>query len=247
MPKPIKKRIQKKSISEREVMTLYEKLVDYYLENKKTVYTWIAVAVLFIAVVSGIAYYNRTLAEQAESLQYEGYKLYHGLYQNDDKKTDEETLRAALEKFRAAYDKKSSPITLLYIANTQFALGQYEEARKTLNEFIEKYPRNEELLPLAYYKLATVQIEEGKREEALKTLDSLYSLKTSPFLKDVALNESARLLEEMGKKEEALKRYEKIVEDHPTSPYYQDALAKVKEGEKAKKPEAEKKDKPAGK
>ncbi|HEB75674.1 MAG TPA: tetratricopeptide repeat protein [Nitrospirae bacterium] len=249
MPKPIKKRVHKKGIDERDVMSLYERLIDYYLENKKAVYRWAAIAVLLIAAAAAVVFYNRSLSEQAESLQYEGYKLYHNLYQGEEKKADEETLKEALARFEAAYQKKSSPITLLYIANTQFALGRNEEALKTLDEFTRKYPRNEELLPLAYYKIAAIQAKEGRREEALKTLDTLYGLKASPFLKDVALYESAALLEKMGRKEEALKRYEELVEKHPGSPYYQAALAKVKEEEKKK---AEKKDdsgkgKPSGK
>jgi len=241
MPKPIKKRVQKKGIAEREVISLYEKFVDYYLENKKTVYIGAALAVLFIAIVTGIVFYNRNLAEKAETLQYEGYKLYHNLYQEGAGKADEATLKRALEKFQEAYDKKSSPITLLYIANTQFALGRNQEALKTLKEFTKKYSGNEELLPLAYYKIAAIQIKEGRKEEALKTLDTLYNLKTTPFLKDAALNESARLLEKMGRKGEALGKYKKIIEDYPQSPYYQAALAKVKEEEK-KKAETEKKE-----
>ncbi|NOY40098.1 MAG: tetratricopeptide repeat protein [Nitrospirae bacterium] len=230
MPKPIKKRVQKTNVAEREVISLYEKFADYYLENKKTVYLGAALAVLFIAIVTGLLIYNKKITEQAATLQYEGYKLYHNLYQEDDKKTDEVVLKKALEKFQEAYDKKKSPITLLYIANTQFALGlgENEEALKTLEKFTKKYSGNKELLPLAYYKIAAIQMKEGRKEEALKTLDTLYNLKTSPFLKDVALHDSASILEKMGRKEEALKKYEQLAKEYPQSPYYQLAITEVK-------------------
>ncbi len=243
MPKPIKKRVQKRNIGEREVISLYEKFVDYYFENKKTVYLGAALAVLFIAIVTGLIFYNKKLTEQAATLQYEGYKLYHNLYQEDGKKADEAVLKKALEKFREAYDKKKSPITLLYIANTQFALGQDEEALKTLNKFIKKYSGNKDLLPLAYYKIAAIQMKEGRKEEALKTLDTLYNLKASPFLKDIALHDSASILEKMGRKEEALKKYELLAKEYPQSPYYQLAVSKVeKEAEKKMKDNKDSKD-----
>ncbi len=243
MPKPIKKRVQKRNIGEREVISLYEKALDYYLENKKTVYLGAALTVLFITIVTGLLIYNKKITEQAATLQYEGYKLYHNLYQEDDKKTDEVVLKKALEKFQEAYDKKKSPITLLYIANTQFALGQNEEALKTLEQFTKKYSGNKDLLPLAYYKIAAIQMKEGKKEEALKTLDTLYNLKTSPFLKDVALHDSASILEKMGRKEEALKKYEQLAKEYPQSPYYQLAVSEVeKEAEKKMKDNKNSKD-----
>ncbi|MEC4684884.1 MAG: tetratricopeptide repeat protein [Nitrospirota bacterium] len=236
MPKPIKKRVQKRSVGEREVISLYEKALDYYLENKKTVYLGAALTVLFITIVTGLLFYNKKLTEQAATLQYEGYKLYHNLYQEDGKKADEAVLKKALEKFQEAYDKKKSPITLLYIANTQFALAQNEDALKTLEQFTKKYSGNKDLLPLAYYKIAAIQMKEGRKEEALKTLDTLYNLKTSPFLKDVALHDSASILEKMGRKEEALKKYEQLAKDYPQSPYYHLAVSEVeKEAEKKMK------------
>ncbi len=248
MPKPIKKRVKKRNVAEREVISLYEKFVDYYLENKKTVYIGAALAVLFIAIVTGLFFYNKKLTKQASTLQYEGYKLYHNLYQEDGKKVNEDALKKALEKFQEAYDKKTSPISLLYIANTQFALGQDKAALKTLEQFTKKYSGNKDLLPLAYYKIAAIQMKEGRKEEALKTLDTLYNLKTSPFLKDVALHDSASILEGMGRKKEALKKYEQLAKDYPQSPYSQLAVTEVKkETEKKMKDNKNNKDNKANK
>ncbi len=232
MPKPIKKRVQKKDITDIEVGSVYERLTYFYYENRKNVHLGAALAVLLILLVTAGVLYGRKVRAQAEDLQYEGYRLYYGLYSTPGEKDGEETLKKALEKFRQSYEKKSSPVTLFYVASTQLKLGRNDEALKTLEEFTRKYPRNKDLLPLAYYKIAMIQIREGKKEEALKTLESLYSLKTSPYLKDLALYTSARLLGERGEKEAALKKYEELVSDYPDSPYYQAALAEVKKEEK---------------
>ena len=187
---------------------------------------------MLIAIVFIVVYSFKSKAERAHELLYDGYKLYAGLY--EDNKNSTENLKAALEKFKKAYDNDPSAQTLYYIANTQYRLGQYNEALRSLDELIKKHGDEKEILSLAYVKKATILLKQDKKQAALKVFDELYALKKSPYFKDVALYEAARILENMGQDDEAKKRLEKLVKEFPTSPYRTYAENKLKPKEKKK-------------
>ncbi len=239
MPKPIKKRVSKKS-AEKEVFTVYEICKNYYLENKRFVH--LAVFAFFAIILLGIitiSYINKK-SEEAHELLSEGYKLYSS--SSSQQKESKQGLKEALEKFKEAYEKDHSAELLYYIANTQYKLGNLEEALKSLNEIIEEFKDNKEILPLAYLKKATILLKQKKKEEALKALEALYNSNTE-YLKDVALYEQAQILESLGKKEDAKKKYEQIVQKFPSSPYKPTAEAKIKPEEKKERETKSKKEK----
>jgi predicted negative regulator of RcsB-dependent stress response len=157
-------------------------------------------------------------------MEYEGYKMYYGEYAKIPL-SGQERYQKALDLFRQAYGVRKSARSLLYVANCYYELGRYDEALTTLSDFIKGYPEDKDLLPLAYEKLATIQLKKGNKQEALKALDTLYRLPGSVY-KDTALFESAGILESEGRKEEALLKYREIVEKYKDSPYYEAAKAK---------------------
>ncbi len=230
MPKPIKKRTHKKGIAEQEVLSFYQRFRDYYEGNRRFVHIVAGILILVLIAVSFSIYYNRRLNNEAATLEYEGYKLYQGLYTTKDVK-EKERLNMAYEDFQAALKKKSSPVRLLYKSFTEYKLGKKDEALITLKKLVKKYSSDSEILPVAYYKIAMIELEKGDKEAALKTLDTLFNLKNSPFFKDVALFERGRILESLGRKDEALRAFKILVDSFPESPYYNTALARTKKDE----------------
>jgi predicted negative regulator of RcsB-dependent stress response len=79
---------------------------------------------------------------------------------------------------------------------------------------------------MAYRQLASVQLKMGNKPEALKTLDTLYRTDGEIF-KDLALIESARILEGDGKKDEATAKYKELTEKYKSSPFADEAKAKL--------------------
>ncbi|HDY70960.1 MAG TPA: tetratricopeptide repeat protein [Nitrospirae bacterium] len=236
MPKPIKKRTHKKGIAEQEVLSFYQRFRDYYEGNRRFVHIVAGILILVLIAVSFSIYYNRRLNNEAATLEYEGYKLYQGLYTTNDAKK-KERLNKAYKNFQAALKMKSSPVRLLYKSYTEYKLGKKDEALITLKKLVKKYSSDSEIVPVAYYKIAMIELEKGDKEAALKTLDTLFNLKNSPFFKDVALFEKGRILESLGRKDEALRAFKILVDSFPESPYYSTALARIKneEGPSGKK------------
>jgi predicted negative regulator of RcsB-dependent stress response len=225
MPKAIKKRVKKKNIdATADVASRLSDIKDTLREKQKTFLTYVIAAVVIVLAVAGTFLYRYSTNEKARQREYEGYKMYYGEYAKIPL-SGQERYQKALDLFRQAYGVRKSARALLYIANCYYELGRYDEALATLSDFIKAYPDDKDLLPLAYEKLATVQLKKGNTQEALKTLDTLYRLPGSVY-KDTALFESAGILESAGRKEEALSKYKEIVEKFKDSPFYEDAKAK---------------------
>lgn len=226
MPKAIKKKIPKKvTDTEEKVKERLSSFKDTLKERQGTALKYgIGVLILLIAVV-GFFVYSHTLQKKAKGLEYEAYKTYYSKTQMQGSIKEEQN-KKALDLFRQAYNTKKSPITLFYIAAIQYELGQYDDSLKTLKDFVQKYSGDERFIPLAYHKMATIYIQKGDINEAKKSLDLLYNLKTDIY-KDFALIEYGRLLEKEGKMDEAKKKYEELAAKFPNSPFIDEIKPKI--------------------
>lgn len=226
MPKAIKKKIPKKvTDTEEEVKERLSSFKDTLIERQQTAIKYgIGVLVVIIAIV-GFFVYSHTLQKKAKGLEYEAYKTYFSNPQIQGAIKEEQN-KKALDLFRQAYNTKKSPISLFYIAAIQHELGQDDDSLKTLKDFVQKYSGNERFIPLAYQKMATIYIQKGNINEAKKSLDLLYNLKTDIY-KDFALIEYGRLLEKEGKMDEAKKKYEELAAKYSNSPFIDEVKPKL--------------------
>ena len=232
MPKPIKKRIPKKTAdTETEVKERLTSLKDTLRHRQKTVVKFTVAVLAVLAILVGFLVHSYTSQKKARTLEYEAYKVYYGnpRTQSADRQVQYKT---ALDMFRKAYDTSKSPLSLYYIAACYDDLGNYDEALKTLKDFTRRYSNDEMYIPLVYQKMASIYIRKGDTDEAKKTLDALITLKGDIY-KDFALMEYGRLLEKEGKKEEAEKKYRELVTRFPNSPFAGEAKARLGTEKKA--------------
>ncbi len=227
MPKPIKKRVPKKTASaESEVKDKLVSLKDTIKERQKTALKYGAgVLVIFIAIVSFLIY-SYTSQKKAKGLEYEAYKIYYNTQIQGVNK--EEQYKKALDTFRKAYDTRKSPVSLFYIAGCYYELGKYDDTLKTLKDFIQRYSNEDRFVPLAYQMMALAYIKKGDSNEAMKILDTLYNIHGDIY-KDFALMEYGKLLEKEGKLDEAKKKYKELTIKFPDSPFLEEAKIKLSE------------------
>lgn len=226
MPKAIKKKIKKKpSSSEIGVKDRLSEIKNTLKKRQKTVFAYSAISLTLVLLIAGFFSYQYYAKSKSRQLEYEAYKIYLNMYQ---KKTlsKQEQFQQALDLFKQAYTKKESPKLLLYIGNCYYELDKYDDALNTLNDFTKKYADQKDLMPLAYQKMAMIYIKKGNKDEALKTLDTLYKYSGNIF-KDFALIETGRILEKEGKKEDAMAKYKELTEKFPESPFSEEAKSKL--------------------
>ncbi len=226
MPKAIKKKTKKKdTAAEIEVKDKFSGITNLIRENQKTFITYGIAAVIVILAIVGFLTYNYVEKKRSAELEYEAYKTFYKEY-DATALPDQERYQKALELFQKAYDKHKSPRLLLYIADSYDELDKQDETLKTLADMIKKYPDREDLIPLAYQKMASIYIARGNTDEALKTLDALYQ-SPGPVYKDFALIESARILEKQGKKDKAIAKYRELTQKYTSSPFLEEAKSKL--------------------
>jgi len=226
MPKAIKKRVKKVDTTA-DVAGRLSDIKGRLKEKQKSVLTYGIVAVVIVLAIAGIFLYRYNAEEKARRLEYEGYKMFYNQYSKMPV-TGPERYQKSLDLFKQAYGIRKSARLQLYIANSYYELGRYDEALTTLNDFIKQYPSDRDLLPIAYEKIAGIQLKKGNKQEALKALDTLYKLPGTIY-KDTALFESAGILESEGKKDEALAKYKEITDKYKDSPFYEEAKARLGE------------------
>jgi len=230
MPKAIKKRsTPKKEVdTEIQVKDSFEGIKKVLEKKQKSLVAYGLIALSAAVVLGGIAVYRFNANDKAQKLEYEAYKTYYNMYQKTPLAAKEKAQKA-LDLFQQSYEKKKSPRVLLFIADSYAEMADYDNALKTLDEFTKRFAREEALIPLAYQKIVALQLKKGNKEEALRTLDRI-SNAPGDMLKDFALIQQARILEQNGKKDEAIVKFKELTEKYPQSPYTEEA--KTKFGEK---------------
>lgn len=231
MPKVIKKRVQKRDLPTEE--DLKEKLSNIKetirRRQKRLLIFTVAILVVFISTLSFFLY-SHNLQKKSEAFEYEAYKIFHNIT-NAKFENQQEQYKKALELFKKAYNTKKSPTSLFYIAACYYELGSYDDSLKTLKDFLKRYSDKKSLTPLAYQKMSMIYIKKNNSEEAIKTLDNLYKSENAIY-KDFALMEYGKVLERMGKHQEANQKYKELIEKFPNSPFSEEAKIKLLPKEK---------------
>ncbi|MCL4457125.1 MAG: tetratricopeptide repeat protein [Nitrospirae bacterium] len=226
MPKIIKRRSEKKIRTEEDIR---ETVVDIRKRLKERQRALVYAAVIFLVVtlsVSGLFIYKKASMSRAMELELEGYRLFYGDYQAQAF-SPSERYKKALEKFNESYKAKKRPNVLLYIANSHYELGGYDEAIKTLKELTNQFP-DSGIASIAYYKTATAYVKKGDTDNALNALKQIVSVKDSA-LQDMALLETGKILELSGKTEDARNKYKELINKFPKSALINEAKARMGE------------------
>lgn len=205
---------------------IHETIVDIKdrLQKRQRVLALSLIAFLIIAAsVAGFILYNKSLANKASLLEYEGYKLFYGQFQATD--ISDNRYKSALEKFRESYDTKKNPRVLFYIANSYYEMGNYDESIKTLKELVERFSEPQ-IVSFSYYKMAMAYLRKNDTDNALSSLKAITKLKDG-VLQDMALMETAKILDSIGRKEEAQNVYRELIEKYPESVFVNEAKARI--------------------
>lgn len=154
-----------------------------------------------------------------------------GMFQTEQAKLD-----AALPKFVAAADQypntNAGIASRYHAAGILAALGRYAEAEQRYQEVVDKggrgiYGRTARL------GLADAQVAQGKFDPAITAYQELTTDSSSQLPVDGVLMQLGRAFAKAGRKDEAVRAFNRVVEEFPQSVYAADArreLEDVKKG-----------------
>ncbi len=224
MPRPIKKRLEKKGQEKGDIRETVEDIKEVLRKRQRNLIYLFSASIVIVILIIGFVVYSKTTASKASELEFEGYKLYYG----DNliiPLSNEERYRKALDMFSKAYKTRKRPYPLLYMANCHYELGNYDDAIKLLSDLNNQFS-DPNIISLSYYKMAMAYMKKGDMEKALEALKNIYTIKGST-LNDIALFESGRILEKMDKKQEAKERFKELVDRFPKSQLLDEAKKRL--------------------
>ncbi len=225
MPRPIKKRAQKKESREESIQHTLDHMRESAASRQKQIFIGVAVIALVAIIVLGSMYYRSDLDRKVADFEYQGNKEFNAL--NVDI-PEPMALRAerAITFFRQANELRPSSYSQYYIGLCLYEMGQYDEAASALQSLLDTYPDEGTFVPPALYKLGLSQLKAGQNELALETFGRFKKVGIKE-LGDMAMLESARILDAMGQHDDAITMYQTLIFEYPSSPFAAEARRKA--------------------
>ncbi len=233
----IKKRIQKKVSKEPdEVLTLYQRGVDWANENVK-VLTLAGGTIILIAVLSlGYIWVHNSRQESAnqalsaainlyrQSTSFKAGELSGGVDQSAD-----DSLKRALAAFQGVASEyqsmKQGKEASLFAANLYFRMGSYEQAAAEVESLLERDPEFSQQLNVSYF-MARILEAKGNYSRAVDLYTGVLVSATTD-LKPVVMMDLARCYELSGDKDQAIENYKLVLSEFQDTVYANKAEAKL--------------------
>lgn len=131
------------------------------------------------------------------------------------------------ETVRSDYGRSdAADVAELYLAQIAAEEGQLDRARELWTAFVDDNPKNI-LAGEARVNLIHLDRQQGKGEDLTQRLKSMLEQEEPGLPKDVILYELATTQEELGRKQDALQSWRRIIEEYPESAYRSAAQQKV--------------------
>jgi TolA-binding protein len=123
---------------------------------------------------------------------------------------------------------RAAPKALYYKGVALSDMARYGDAATALNRLLYEYSEDF-LAPMARFKLGWVLEAQGNPGEALTHFQTIAEDTTGLFPREEGLLGVARCLEQLGDRDQALKTYNRVVNEFPGSEYTTEARRKVDE------------------
>ncbi len=190
------------------------------------------------AVIWGVLWYDGQNAGKAQELEREATRHMFARPSNDPKKA-ESNLKEAITIYRRVVEEyprtPSAPLAMFSLGNALLQSNELDAAIETYKRFISSYGSNVSLLGLVQQKMGYAYLLKGDIDQAAKAYSAVLDV-TGSTNRDYALFELARLEENRSRSDEALKRYQELINTYKDSPLAGEAAMRVKVLEALKTP-----------
>ncbi|RJQ24043.1 MAG: tetratricopeptide repeat protein [Nitrospiraceae bacterium] len=226
MPKTIKKKPAKKKPAEaEEVKHVALQALDLMKKRQRQVIIIVSVIAVAALLLTAFRFYSSSQTGKAYAVEREADDVYYAAGK-DKALPATERWKKALDLYKKSIDIKATPTALFNLGNCYYNLGDYDNAIKQYNVFVNKFGSNREILPLVYQKLASAYFKSGKNDKALEATGNLAKVGGGAF-KDTALLLEARYYDSAGNTAQALEKYRALVSEFPASTWSAEAGEKI--------------------
>ncbi len=232
--------LTRKEIKRDEFTQVLGRTVDYASSHSQLIVKGL-IALVAVLVIAGLAvlFFRNRAATASEALA-QAMLVYQAEInpttpQPDDPGKpsfrDEPSRRArATELFEGVRSRyggsEAGRVAKVYLGRLAAEKGDLAAARALWKEALDGAPRDV-LTSALELDMVKLDLAEGKDNEVVTRLESMLAKTEKPIPADVILYELAGVHEKLGKTEEALSAYQRIVNEFPRSPYLPEAQQKT--------------------
>jgi tetratricopeptide (TPR) repeat protein len=220
-----------------EFISTVDRLTEMALSHRKHLLLMAGLLIMVGAIVVGVFWYQIKQEQWAAALEFEAASYYHQPVttlseEEGAQPLREENLRKAIDQYREVVTRyprtKSAALSQYYLGNSYLELGDHEQAIAAYQAFIRQYSHSSSLVNLVRQRLAYAYLGQGDLEAAKRAFEDVIALEGA-LNKDQALYELGRLYEGEGKKEEAIQRYQAIVDNQPGTIFTAEARVRLRD------------------
>jgi tetratricopeptide (TPR) repeat protein len=228
MSKRLTRKQIKEDIRHDEVQTALSATYDQVRSHQRLVIGVVAAVVAaalgFAAVRAYAGYRGKAAAGQlSQAIKIYGAPIRETGAKPDDPRTpsfasEDDREARAREALEAVAGGKAEDVAALYLADLAVRDGDKAAARKYWEAFLREH--EDDILAVSVrLNLLRLDREEGKVEEVARQLEAELEKTKKTLPEDVILFELAKTLDALDRGEEAKDYYQRILDDHPQSPY----------------------------
>ncbi len=204
-----KKKLTRREIKEDKLVTFYFKAQDFYRLYQK----WVHYGILAVVVLISLGIYIANSKQEAEEKASVELARGKAAYQNEDYDVAIDILSALTSDFSGT---RAAAMGTLYLAKAYLAKKDYEQAEAYFRKYLDDYGDDPILKTAAAMGIAVVYDERGDFEKAAELYEEAAQMDKDSFKSNELLLAAARCYKLAGKKDEAARVLEDLLERKPT-------------------------------
>ena len=233
-------RLTRQDMKRNELSTALGKGYEYAESHGRTILMAVG-ALLAVALLVGVfTMYRNNQAEKGNTALAKAIEVYQAPIDPAAPKPDDPVsptfadsaarqakAKELFQKLRDDYGSTvAGDIAEVYLAQIAVAEGKPDEARQLWNDFLGDHG-DHLLAGETRVNLIRLDRSQGKAKEVEQSLTAMLDEAEPPLPLDIVLNELALTQEQLGKTQEAVQSYQRIVDEFPQSPFARDARQRI--------------------
>ncbi len=189
---------------------------------------------LVVVIIGGLVTLN-WLSQQKEEVSWELQGQAQQIYLDrplDNVEKGKNNIQQASGMFQDILEEypgtPSAKVSLFLLGNSLMEAENYQGAIDAYTSFIQEHGQDHILVGLVQQRLGLAYLLNGNREDAVSAFEAVLG-NVHALNKDQVLFELAKLAESEEKTDDAVKRYNQLIQEFPLSPFSTEANLRVKE------------------
>ena len=239
-----------------ELLPRSERLWLFAEQHRGAVMIAVIVAGLAAIILGTLVWFQQSRDQEALGLEYQATQAYLDRSFEDIEATKRRLQKAVTVYRQIIEDYPRSPnahMAWYFIGNALAEQRDYAGAIDAYNNFIKQTDTHPALLGLVYQRLGATYVADGNRKKGIDAYNHVLEVPEA-LNKDQVLFELAKLEEFDDRTSQALTLYQRVLDEHASSPYASEAKMRIKileppkeESEAPPEEETQQEDSPQGK